>query len=76
MRESASPTEGERLDVKGSFLKPGGVVGDEDERVERDLEALSQSTAGNHDDRDRKNCNFTKKSLRHPPQGGHQLSWF
>ena len=61
------PPDGERLDVEGSFLKPGGVVGNEDERAETDLAALSQSTAGNHDDGDRKNCNFTNKSLRHLP---------
>ena len=70
------PADGECLDVKGSFLKPGGVVGDEDERAETDLAALSQSTAGNHDDGNRKNRNFTKKSLRHLPHGGRQLSWF
>ena len=70
------PSDGERLDVKGSFLKPSGVVDDENERAETDLAALSQSTAGNHDDGDRKNCNFTNKSLRHLPHGGRQLSWF
>ena len=47
------PSDGQRLDVKGSFLKPGRVVNDEDERAEADLTALSQSAAGNHDDDDR-----------------------
>ena len=36
------PTDWERLDVKGSFLKPGGVVGDEDERAETDLTGGSE----------------------------------
>ena len=70
------PADGERLDVKGSFLKPGGVVGNEDECTKMDLAALRQSTTGNHDDGSRKNRNFTKKSLRHLPHGGRQLSWF
>ena len=69
------PTNGERLDVKGSFLKPGGVIGDEDEPAETDLAALSQSSAGNHDDGNRKNRNFSNKSLRHLPHDGRQLSW-
>ena len=69
------PSDGECLDVKGSFLKPSGVVDDENERTEMDLAALSQSTTRNHDDGDRTNCNFTNKSLRHLPQGGRQLSW-
>ena len=70
------PSNGERLDVQGSFLKPSGIVGDENERAETDLAAFSQSTTENHDDGDRKNCNFTNKSLRHLPHGGRQLSWF
>ena len=65
------PADEERLDVEGGLLEPGGVVGDEDERAETDLTALSQSTAGNHDDGNQKNRNFTSKSLRHLPQGGH-----
>ena len=68
--EVRRPSDGERLDVKGSFWKPDGVVGDENERAETDLAAFSQSTAGNHDDGDQKNCKFTNKSLRHLPQGG------
>ena len=48
------PADGERLDVEWSLLNPGGVVGDENERAETDLAALSQLAAGNHDD-DRKN---------------------
>ena len=35
------PSDGERLDVKGSFLKPSGIVGDENERAETDLATLS-----------------------------------
>ena len=70
------PANGERLDVEGGLLEPGGVVGDEDERAETDLAALSQSTAGNHDDGNQKNHNLTEKLLRHLPQGGRQLSWF
>ena len=70
------PVDGERLDVEWSFLMPGGVVGDKNERAETDLTALRQFSAGNHDDGSRKNCNFTKKSLRHLPHGGRQLSWF
>ena len=66
----------ERVDVEWSLLKPSGVVGDERERAETDLAALSQTSAWNHDDGDRKNCNFCSKSLRHLPQGGRQLSWF
>ena len=48
------PADGERLDVEWSFLEPGGVVGNENERAEMDLAALNQLAAGNHDD-DRKN---------------------
>ena len=70
------PADGERLDVERSFLKPGGVVGNKDEHAETDLATLSQTTAGKHDDGNRKNRNFTKKSLRHLPHGGRQLSWF
>ena len=47
------PADGERIDVERGFLEPGGVVGDENERAEMDLAALSQSVAGNHDDGDR-----------------------
>ena len=68
--------DGERLDIEGSFLESGGVVGDEDERADTDLAALRQSTAGNHDDGNRKNHNLTEKSLRHLPHSGRQLSWF
>ena len=48
------PADGERLDFERSFLKPSGVVGNEDERAETDLVALNHLTVGNHDD-DRKN---------------------
>ena len=47
------PSDGERVNIQGSFLKPHGVVGDEHERAETDLTALSKSAAGNHDDDDR-----------------------
>ena len=70
------PSNRERFDIERSFLKPRRVVDDENERAETDLATLSQSTAGNHDDGNRKNRNLTKKSLRHLPQGGRQLSWF
>ena len=65
----------ERIDVEWSLLKPSGVVGDKHERTEMDLAALSQTSAWNHDEGDRKNCNFSNKSLRHLPHGGCQLSW-
>lgn len=68
--------DGECLDVEGSFLKPRGVIGDENKRAEMDLAALSQTSAGNHDERTRRNRNLTGKLLRHLPYGGRQLSWF
>ena len=69
------PADGERLDVEWSLLEPSGIVGDEHERAEMDLAALSQTSAWNHDEGDRKNCSFSNKSLRHLPHGGRQLSW-
>ena len=51
--EVSRSSDEERLSVQGSFLEPRGVVGDENERGEMDLVALSQSAAGNHDDGDR-----------------------
>ena len=54
------PADGERLDVERSFLKPGGVIGDKDERAETGLVALSQTTARNHVDGDWKNYNLTE----------------
>ena len=54
------PADGERLDVEGGLLEPGGVVGDNNERVETDLAALSQTSAGNHDDAIWKNHNLTE----------------
>ena len=66
----------ERVDVERSLLKPSGVVGDERERAEMDLAALNQNSARNHDEGDRKNRNFSNKSLRHLPRDGRQLSWF
>ena len=76
MRGSASPTDGERLDVEWSLVEPSGVVSDEDERAETDLATFSQSSAGNRDDGNRKNRNFSNKLIRHLPHGGRQLSWF
>ena len=70
------PAGGECADVEWSLLKPSGVVGYKHERAETDLAALSQTSAWNHDEGDQKNCNFSNKSLRHLPHGGHQLSWF
>ena len=72
MRRTA---DGERIYVEWSLLEPCGVVGDEDKRAETDLAAFSQSFAGNHDDGNRKNRNFSNKLLRHLPHGGRQLSW-
>ena len=69
------PTDGECLDIEGSFLKPSGVIGNENKRAETDLAALSKTYAGNHDDGDLKSCKFTNKSLRHLPHSGRQLSW-
>ena len=66
----------ERVDVERSLLQPGRVIGDEHGRAETDLAALNQNSACNHDDGNRKNCNFSNKSLRHLPQGGRQLLWF
>ena len=68
--------DGERVDVEWCLLEPGGVVGDERERAETDLAALHQNSARNHDQRDRKNRNFSNQALRFLPQGGRQLSWF
>ena len=60
------PLDGERHNVKGSFLKPTGVVGDENERAETDLAALSQSAAGNHDDDDWKNLQLHQQVAKTP----------
>ena len=56
----------ERVDVEWCLLEPSGVVGDESERTETDLAALDQSSAGNHDEGDRTNCNFSKKVAKTP----------
>src|SRR4051812_34936242 len=53
------PADGERINVEWGLLKPSGVVGDERERAKTDLAALHQSSARNHDQRDRKNRNFS-----------------
>ena len=70
------PADGERVDVEWCLLEPSRVVSDESKRTETDLVALVQSSARNYDEGNRTNCNFSKKSLRHLPQGGRQLSWF
>ena len=70
------PADGKRVNVEWSLLEPSGVVGDEHKRAETYLAALGQSSACNHADGDRNNCNFSNKSLRHLPHGGRQLSWF
>ena len=70
------PTDRECVHVELSLLKPSEVVGDERERAEMDLAALDQNSARNHDEGDRKSCNFSNKPLRHRPHGGRQLSWF
>ena len=69
------PADGKRVNVEWSLLEPSGVVSNERERAETDLAALDQNSARNHDEGDRKNCNFSNKSLRHLPHGGRQLSW-
>ena len=74
--EMRRTTDGERVDVEWRLLKPGRVVGDERERAETDLAALHQNSARNHDQRDRKNRNFSNQALRLRPHGGRQLSWF
>ena len=70
------PADEKRLNVEWSLVEPSGVIGDEDEHIETDLAAFSQSSAGNHDDGNRKNHNFSNKLLRHLSHGGRQLSWF
>ena len=70
------PADRECVHVEGSLLKPSGVVGDERERAKTDLAALYQNSARNHDQRDRKNRNFSNQVLRFLPHGGRQLSWF
>ena len=70
------PADGERVDVEWCLLEPSRVVGDESERTKTDLAALDQNSTRKHDEGNQKNCNFSKKSLRHLPQGGCQLSWF
>ena len=71
-----SSADWERIHVERSLLQPGRVVGDKRECAEMDLTDLNQNSACNHDDGNRKNCNFSNKSLRHLPHGGRQLSWF
>ena len=70
------PADRECVHIERSLLEPSRVIGDESERTETDLAALDQSSARNHDGGNRTNCNFSKKSLRHLPQGGRHLSWF
>ena len=72
MRSSA---DRERIHIERGLLQPGRVIGDERERAETDLAALNQNSTWNHDDGNRKNCNFSNKLLRHLPHGGRQLSW-
>ena len=60
------PSDGECLDVKGSFLKPGGVVGDENERAEMDLAALNHLAAGNHDDDRKTNLQLHQQVAKTP----------
>ena len=73
--EVCRPMDGERLDGEWSLVEPSGVVGDEDKRAKTEHAAFSQSSAGNHDDGNRKKRNFSNKLLRHLPHGGRQLSW-
>ena len=60
------PLDGEHLNVKGSFLKPHRVIGDENDCAETDLAALSQSAARNHDDDDRKNLQLHQQAAKTP----------
>ena len=62
------PVSRECVHVERSLLEPSRVVGDESECTEMDLAALDQSSAGNHDEGNRTNCNFSKKSLRPAPR--------
>ena len=50
----------ERINVEWSLLEPSGIVGDEGESTETDLAALDQNSTSNHDESDRKKCNFSK----------------
>ena len=59
-------TDRERLDVERSFLKPGGVVDDEDERAKTDLAALSQTSARNHDEKSRRKLQPHQKVTKTP----------
>ena len=68
------PADGEGLDIKGSFLGPGRVVGDENKRTKTDLMVQRQTTAGNHVVGERKTQPH-RKSLRRLPHSGCQLSW-
>ena len=61
-----SPADRERVDVEWCLLEPSGVVGDESEHTKTDLTALDQSSARNHDEGDRTNCNFSKKVAKTP----------
>ena len=60
------PADGERLDVEWSLLKLGRVVGDENKRAETDLVALSHSSAGNHDDGNRKKSQLHQQVAKTP----------
>ena len=59
-------TDGEGVDVEWSLLKPSGVVGDERECAEMDLAALHQSSARNHDQRDRKKSQLLQLGAKTP----------
>ena len=64
--EVRRPADGERLDVEGGLLEPGGVVGDNNERVETDLAALSQTSIGNHDEKSRRKLQPHRKVAKTP----------
>ena len=64
--EVRRPLDGERLNVQGSFLKPHGVVGDEQQRTETDLTALHQNSARNHDDLDQKRLQLLQQIAKTP----------
>ena len=60
------PSDGERLNVQGSFLNPRGVICNENECTETDLAAHGKSIAGNHDDRDRKKLQLHQQVAKTP----------
>ena len=65
-----------RVDVEWSLLKPSRVVGDERERAKTDLRPSTKTPPETMMKEIGKIATSPKKSLRHWPHGGRQLSWF